>query len=403
MSDVGELLSAFDSGELLRPSPDTPNIVDLASAVGDIVGASDGIASPNRGAVAGLIGPCDHLVLVMADGLGMSAVRAMDPDSFIARHVAAELMTVFPSSTPVALQSLATGAWPAQHGVPAWHVYLQEIDAVSTIIKYVRRSDEKDLSELGMEPRDAYPLPSLMESLAWDAASYLPKSLVGSAFSTHTSGPSPHVGYEKLGDAVGAISDRVKRATRSTISHLYIPDVDSASHVAGTASPMAQGAAVGVDRALAWLAEALPGRARIVMTADHGLVDFTADEVYTIKPSDPLMGYLEHEPWGTGRTMSFACAEGSEAEFEGQFRERFGDGFYLLTAEELTEVELYGPGPISSVMARRVGTHMAISRGAWLLDFDYPKVRHDEQDEHEPVSQHGGLTPAEMLVPLVVA
>jgi hypothetical protein len=101
--------------------------------------------------------------------------------------------------------------------------------------------------------------------------------------------------------------------------------------------------------------------------------------------------------------MSFACAEGSEAEFEGQFRERFGDGFYLLTAEELTEVELYGPGPISSVMARRVGTHMAISSGAWLLDFDYPKVRHDEQDEHEPVSQHGGLTPAEMLVPLVVA
>ena len=367
------------------------------------MGAPRAPASPGKNAVAELIGSCDHLVLVMADGLGMSAVRAMDPDSFIARHVAAELLTVFPSSTPVVLTSLSTGAWPAQHGVPAWHVYLQEIDAVSTIIKYARRSDEKDLSELGMDAQAAYPLPSMMEDLAWDTASFLPKSLAGSAFSTYTSGISPHVGYEKLGDAVGAISDRVKRATKNTISHLYIPDVDFASHVAGTASPMAQGAASGVDRALASLANALPRGARIVMTADHGLVDYTADEVSTITPSDPLTTHLEHEPWGTGRTMSFACANGGETDFAGQFRERFGDRFYLLTVEELMELELYGPGPISPVMARRVGTHMAISRGAWLLDYDYPKVRREAQEEHEPVSQHGGLTPAEMLVPLVIA
>jgi hypothetical protein len=403
MSDVADLLAAFDSGELLRPSPETSNIVDLAGAVGDIVGASPATASPNRDAVARLIGPCDHLVLVMADGLGMSAVRAMDPDSFIARHVAAELLTVFPSSTPVVLTSLATGAWPAQHGVPAWHVYLEEIDAVSTIIKYVRRSDEKDLSELGMDTQAAYPLPSMMESLEWDTASYLPKSLVGSAFSTYTSGRSPHIGYEKLGDAVGAIEARVTLASTNTVTNLYIPDVDFSSHVAGTASPMAQAAAAGVDRALASLAKALPRGAKIVMTADHGLVDYTADEVYAITPSDPLMGYVEHEPWGTGRTLTFACKPGSEVEFAGQFRERFGEGFYLLTIEELTELELYGPGPMSPVTVRRLGTHMAISRGAWLLDYDYPKVRHEPQEEHEPVSQHGGLTPAEMVVPLVVA
>lgn len=403
MSDIGELLAAFDSLELLRPSPEQLNIVDLASAVGGLVGASRAPVSPGKDAVADLIGPCDHLVLVIADGLGMSAVRAMDPDSFIQRHVAAELLTVFPSSTPVVLTSLATGAWPAQHGVPAWHVYLQEIDAVSTIIKYVRRSDEKDLSELGMDTQSAYPLPSMMEELDWDTASYLPKSLVNSAFSTYTSGRSPHIGYEKLGDAVVAISDRIVRAAKNTISHLYIPDVDFASHVAGTASPMAQGAAAGLDLALAELTEALPDGARVVMTADHGLVDYAADEVYTITPVDPLMTYLEHEPWGTGRTMSFACTRGDEVEFTGQFRERFGDGFYLLTVEELAELELYGPGPISPTMARRVGTHMALSKGAWLLDFDYPKVRREPQDEHEPVSQHGGLTPEEMLVPLVIA
>jgi hypothetical protein len=403
MSDLNELLAAFDSGELLRPSPDTPNIVDLASAVGGLVGASRTIQNPNADAVAGLIGPCDHLVLVMADGLGMSAVRAMDPDSFIANHVAAELLTVFPSSTPVVLTSLATSAWPAQHGVPAWHVYLEEIDAVSTIIKYARRNDEKDLSALGMDTQATYPLPSMMESLEWALASYLPKGLVGSPFSTYTSGHGPHIGYENLGEAVEAIAARVIQASSNTLSHLYIPDVDYAAHVAGTASPMAQAAAAGVDRALAGLAEALTTGARVVMTADHGLVDYTEREVYTIKPSDPLMGYVEHEPWGTGRTMTFVCKPGSENDFESRFRERFRDGFYLLTIEEIKELELYGPGPLSPVTERRAGTHMAISRGAWLLNYDYPRVRPDGDDEHEPVSQHGGLTPAEMLVPLFVA
>jgi len=66
-------------------------------------------------------------------------------------------------------------------------------------------------------------------------------------------------------------------------------------------------------------------------------------------------------------------------------------------------LSLYGPGPLSPVMERRVGTHMAVSMGAWLLDYDYPKVQYEAQNEHEAVSQHGGLTPAEMLVPMVVA
>ncbi len=403
MSDISELLAAFESGELMRPSVNTPNIVDLASAVGGLVGAPTAIHTPGHDELTGLIGPSDHLILVVADGLGMNAVRAMDPDSFIPNNVASELLTVFPSSTPVVLASLATGRWPAQHGVPAWHVYLEEIDAVSTIIKYVRRSDNKDLSELGMDPQDVYTVPSLMESPKWDTASYLPKSLVGSAFSRYTSGSSHHNGYEKLEDAIGAISDRVRRASSNTISHLYIPDVDYASHVAGTSSSMAQEAAAGIDRALTWLRIALPSCAKIVMTADHGLVDYVERDLYTITPTDPLVRHCEHEPWGTGRTMIFACKQDSTAEFEDQFRERFQKAFFLLTFEEVKNLGLYGPTPMSPVTERRIGTHMAISRGAWLLEYDYPKIRHEKQYDNEPISQHGGLTPTEMLVPLVVA
>jgi len=40
MNDINGLLAAFDSGELVRPSADALNLVDLAGYVGSLGGAS---------------------------------------------------------------------------------------------------------------------------------------------------------------------------------------------------------------------------------------------------------------------------------------------------------------------------------------------------------------------------
>ena len=77
MTDADGLLAAFDSGELLRPSPDVPNIVDLSNAIAGVSGLEDRDGTPGSKAIADLIGRPKHLVLVAADGLGMNTVRAM--------------------------------------------------------------------------------------------------------------------------------------------------------------------------------------------------------------------------------------------------------------------------------------------------------------------------------------
>ena len=101
----------------------------------------------------------------MVDGLGMNVVDAEHGAAFLGGHTAAELMTVYPSTTPTVLTSYATGLWPSQHGVPNWHLYLEEIDAVATIIHFIRRSDNRDLASLGMTP--SRPTPSRQWSLEW--------------------------------------------------------------------------------------------------------------------------------------------------------------------------------------------------------------------------------------------
>ena len=402
MNDLSGLLAAFESGELVRPSTDALNLVDLANYVAGLGGASRRSSGSNTAPIADLIGAPDHLVFVMADGLGMNVVSEMSGSSFIRGHLAAELHSVFPTSTPVVLTSLATGVWPSAHAVPGWHVYLSEIDVIATIIQYVSRSDKKDLAKLGMDAKQAFPVPSTVEDFERDTVTFLPKEIANTPFSNYTSGGTPHRGYEKLEDAAAAIVSRIGGSAKPTMTQFYVPDVDYATHQFGTDSPQVKATVERLDGILERLATALPDSATLVLTADHGLLDYDKSQVFEVEPSDPLVEYLAHEPWGSGRVTSFQVREDRESEFEAEFRGRAGELFYLVTVDETVSLGLFGPGPLSPAMLRRLGTHIAISRGAGVLDFLYPSTNENE-DGFTPVSGHGGLTPAEMLVPLVVA
>ena len=398
MSDVGRLLAAFDSGELVRPSPDRLNVVDVANALASIGGAADIPRSPGASAVTDLIGPADHIVVVMVDGLGLNVVDADHGADFLGAHVAAELTTVFPSSTPTVLTSYATALWPASHGVPSWHLYLEEIDDIATIIHYSRRGDDRDLGSLGITPEQAYPAPATASTMAWSTFGIVPEEIVDTPYSSYCRGHSPGYGYKGLEDAAGAVLGRLSESSGPSFTHLYIPHVDSASHQYGISHDLTKQAITAVDRLLAGIAAHLPQNAAIVASSDHGLLDQTA-AVDEVEPDDDLLNYLEREPWGTAPSVMLQVRDDRAAEFEARFRERFGEGFYLLTTDEVLELELLGPGPVSPVTMRRMGSHMALSAGSRVIYYNYPRT---EEDVHQKVADHGGLTPDEMMVPLIV-
>ena len=398
MSDVERLLAAFDSGGLVRPSPDRLNVVDLANALASIGGAADVPDSPGAATVADLIGPADHIVVVMVDGLGLNVVDAEHGANFLRAHVAAELTTVFPSSTPTVLTSYATGLWPAAHGVPSWHLYLDEIDEIATIIHFSRRGDDKDLRSLGLAPEQAYPATATAASMTWSTFGVVPEEIVDTPYSSYCRGHAPGYGYKDLGDAALAVLRRLSESGGPAFTHVYIPHVDAASHEYGIDHDVTKQAIAAVDGLLAQAAALLPPNVAIVVSSDHGLIDQTA-AVDEIEPDDELIGYLEREPWGTAPSVMLQVREDRADEFEGYFRERFGEGFYLLTTDEVLEMELLGPGPVSPVTRRRMGSHLALSAGSRVIYYNYPRT---EQDDHRKVADHGGLTPGEMMVPLIV-
>ena len=91
MSDIDRLLRWFEEGALVRPAADAPNSVDLSLALASLAGAPDVALTRGAAAIAKAIGPAEHYIFVLVDGLGMNLLESA-PESFIGSHVAMELV-----------------------------------------------------------------------------------------------------------------------------------------------------------------------------------------------------------------------------------------------------------------------------------------------------------------------
>ena len=365
------------------------------------MGIPDVPLNKNASEVKSLIGEPEHLVLVLADGFGMNFVEALDADAFIPNHLATEMRTVFPSTTPIALTTLATGMWPSGHAVIGWFLMLREINAVSTIISYIRTADKKPLSELGVSARSTYPAPSRISRASKKALHIMPEQIVGSAYSTYWTGGVSQTGYEAESpqQAVQLAINSIRAARAPTCVYLYMPQVDEAAHKQGASHENTMKAARQMDSLLEALAAALPDSARLVMTADHGHLDAPSCKSYVLDSSDEIVKLCKGMPTGDFRAVYAHVADEHLDAFRRLIHRRFDDDFLVLTAREVEQVGLFGASALSDSTRRRMGNALILSTGGAALDYRAALG----EDAHPMVSHHGGLTPSEMRIPLVVA
>ena len=400
MSDLDELLSAFDRGVLLRPSHLVPNVVDLARALASLAGAPDVTPSHNSDEMERLIGPADHLVFVLADGMGIEQVEALPENAFLRVHLRAELQTVFPSSTAPAVTSFATGEWPARHGVTGWWTHIPQIGAAAAVLPFVARSDARPLASLGVSPDDVYLLPSLLRGVQRDTLSMFPRQISNSVYSVFLSGGRPRQGYSSLSEAVGLVTSRVTGAAAPTYTFVYTPLIDAAAHRFGALHPRTLETVTRVNAEVERLADGLRGTGKMVVSADHGLLDAPPGARWRLVPSHQVTGALRFAPSGDARVLYLHVGAGSGTADLDALKRRLGSRFMLISVQEAEDLELFGPGLISPAVRERMGDVIAISGGRDVVAYD-PDVRMwPIMDEK---SQHSGLSQSEMRVPLVIA
>src|SRR5260221_3879085 len=162
-----DLTELFTSGTLLRPSDTEPNLVHLIRALATIAGVRDLDAAPAVRDLGNLIGPARHLIFMLMDGMGMNLLERLPASSFLASSVQREIRATCPSTTACALTTVATAAYPNQHGVSGWVTHLPDRRLTIATLPFVERFSGEPLARRGIRGGDVGPLPPVLPRVTY--------------------------------------------------------------------------------------------------------------------------------------------------------------------------------------------------------------------------------------------
>lgn len=387
-------------------------LLNLMSSIGEICGASDLLYPTLNGVDTTLWKKARNLVLILADGVGADFIQRHSPEGFCRRHQASTLTSVCPTTTAVAIPTLMTGLSPATHGLTGWHVYLNEIDAVTAVLPLTVRGISMASGSI-IDPASLYAYSTLYSRLSRPSHVVTPVKLSGSPFSrshshsatVHPYYPEAHPWLDRLPfckrrrDLSGTLRRLCHEPGPSKFIFTYWPDFDHAAHESGVDSA----SAVGVFRQFETELEALLDDLRgtdtlILLTADHGFIDSPSNRQIHIEDHVAFGKMLAQPICGERRFAYCYLQPGTDADFVDYVDTVFAGRMEAWPRDKLLDEQWFGPGPINPRLASRVGDYVLAMKDDWTIVDHVPGERPIRM-----LGVHGGLSRREMLVPLCVA
>lgn len=338
------------------------------------------------------------VVLLVIDGLGAQDLATRGAGSFLARHQAGTLTTVFPATTASAVTTTLTGIAPAEHGLTGWYIRDDRFGGVLAPLPMVRR-DRQPMTGWWRIPR-LFPYPSLFQRLDTRSVMVAPESILGSPFNMrHSRGVARRYGYQDLAgletQLVQAVADL---GSLEGFVYAYHADYDALAHQAGIGSAACDAHFLAIDAMVARVsAQLADSGALLLVTADHGFIDSPPERQSDIASEGGLQGYLDGPLWGERRVAYCRVRPAHRAQFEVEAMARLGDRFHVVPSARLIDAGAFGPATKPSRRLReRIGDFALIGRENWTLYDWLPQER-----RYPMLGVHAGVSAAEMLIPLV--
>jgi predicted AlkP superfamily pyrophosphatase or phosphodiesterase len=331
------------------------------------------------------------------DGLGHDFL--LGRDGALRQHLRGQMTSVFPSTTASAIPTFLTGLAPQQHGLTGWHMYFREIGAIAAPLPFRVRAGRHALREAGVTPSTLFGLTPLFDRLPLPCHVVSPRHIIHSDFNVALSGRAKRHGYDTLEEMFAILAGLLRIAAQRSYVHAYWPQLDSLAHEHGIHSGPVAEAFAALDAAFAQLVDvARSNDSLVIVTADHGFIDTSVDETIDLDDHPRLRETLLLPLCGEPRAAYAYVRAGREARFEDYVREHLADRVRLFRSDEVLRQGWLGPGVAHPALQDRLGDFVLIPRGQTILR-DWLKG----EERHTHIGVHGGLSAAEMIVPLVVA
>jgi hypothetical protein len=339
-----------------------------------------------------------HVVLLVIDGLGRAQLAQHAPDGAIARGRVTDLTSVFPSTTASAVTTYMTGDAPITHGLTGWHTWFKELGVIGAPLPFRIRGSGVDLSELGVSAEQLFQTRAISTRLARRSILIHPQLLCNTHYTRAHSGTAQVRPYGTLSELVDAIC-ALGAETTPSYCYAYWPQLDSLAHVFGASSERAGAHLRELDEAVAQCAQRLRGSGTVLMVcADHGFIDTRADTRLNLADYPALQRTLLLPLCGEPRMVYCYVRAGAQTDFKALARDNLGHAADVFSAQDVLDRGWLGPGTQHARVHERLGTHVLVMKDSYCLTDQVM----GETREFRQIGVHGGLSDAELRVPLAI-
>ncbi len=365
----------------VEPAYDVRSLGDIVPAVAAALGVDQ------RPRTRLVLPDAQAYVVFLVDGLGHELLtRYAHAAPFLSSLLGAPGTAGVPSTTATSLTSFGTGLTPGQHGLVG---FTARIPGTDKLLNHLWWDKEID-------PREWQPHDTEFARLA--AAGVHVTSVNKREFRDSGLTVAGHRGAEYVGaDRVGErIAKALTAAGRTpSLTYLYDGDLDWTGHKYGVASTAWLQQLAMIDAAAEHLREELPSSVRLVVVADHGMIDspqsarIDVDGHLHLRDGVSLIG-------GEARFRHLYCRPGSVDDVAATWREELRERATVLTRDEVSARGWFGP--VEGRVRLRIGDVVVACHAdtAIVSTADFPY-------ENTLVGLHGSLTRDEMLIPILVA
>jgi hypothetical protein len=335
--------------------------------------------------------PAAKAVVVLADGLGVSNLRARAGHArFLTAHLGKSDVAdgVFPATTAAGIASLTTGTAPGTHGLVGYRV----LDA----------ANDRMVNQLTGWDADMDPLTWQNQPTAFDRATEAgipsfavgPKRFTASGFSQAVLRGATYVPAETMAARYTAARG-ILDAEPSALIYLYVPELDINAHAHGWESDRWLASLEELDAETARFAGGLRRDEGMLLTADHGVVDVPAAKQVLFDTVPELVAGVRHIG-GDPRCLQLYTEEGVDADaVAAAWREAEGERAWVFTRSEAIAQGLFGA--VRAETPARIGDVLVAARKL----IAYYDSREPNQSARNMVGQHGSLTDEELRVPVI--
>jgi hypothetical protein len=334
-----------------------------------------------------------NILLLIIDGLGDGYLQRRGAGGELARRRRTAITSVFPPTTAAAITTSYTGCTPLEHGLTGWYTYFGAAGCVAAALPFRSRGENISLRERGVTAEQAYPQPSLFQSLATRSIVVTHKQIIDSDYNVRHCIGAERRAYETLDGLVLEIETAVKSATEKKFIYAYWPWYDTVSHQHGSQSAQAAAELEKIDAAFGRLLARLAGTdTQVIATADHGFIDSAPEESLELPPS--LASRLRFPLCGERRVAY--CHVHSPADFLQRAKQHFGERADVRPSRELLDEGWFGPGEPHPSFAERIGDVALVMRDRYTIkDWTPGEARYLH------IGNHGGTSADEMMIPLI--